>query len=698
VNFLEAISKLLYLLSNLHSEFKTRCMKKFTLLLLCSIGCFSAFSQDPAAPCCGIIHTDSKNNIVTIRDKQNGLLLQFKVAPVDINSLRIGDAVSVSDQLTKITAINNVPKTYLTLRPNYAAPCCGVINIQMQSAAPCCGVVSYTDNNTGKKFTMSVPKEIATTLKVGDKISWDNNNKLAVLQSSFGGINRQLKSYGYPATPDKTTTPVAANRNANNLKNDPAPETVTSETDKWQISTVKTIRKGMGRLNLDFPPGVEWSVDIYSDQNKFIINRSHETYKQKSTDLPPGNYNFKLNTVLVENVPVEEGKSTRLKSGIHEVGKNLHWELRSEDNTKFLTSGNKLIKMALPVGSYTLIEEKIKNKLVIADGVTGNAATQPNESTFWIVYNINVETSLGGNFFGTNFQMDNLELAWKIRIYDSTGTIYDVISTSSPAIAESQTYSMGVGRYNMKLNEVPINNVPLEEGSLTFLKAGYVYSSANNATWRLCDVSRKPLLDFRYSNFEHNDGTIFPVPPGSYLVQYSPGGNDYAFYPIAVRYEDVIDLSEVANNYEPTETDSWIMHPTQTNAIKGSLSTDFAPKAEWKIQIFARGSKLPFVNLSNSTITRNSRSYSLAPGKYRMVVSGVQVDDVQIKERYETRLKAGYISVIPTGPWSISRNSVILFSGNATRMVMLPVGRYDVSINGQTRSVTVVDNETIEVR
>src|SRR5687767_13910109 len=103
------------------------------------------------------------------------------------------------------------------------------------------------------------------------------------------------------------------------------------DSSRSEITQGKGIKKGMGRLSLAFPAGVYWSVDIYSAANKFIINRSIETYKLKHYDLAPGTYNLKLNTVLVENVVIEEGKVTRVKAGILEVGPGMHWELTTEN-------------------------------------------------------------------------------------------------------------------------------------------------------------------------------------------------------------------------------------------------------------------------------------------------------------------------------------------------------------------------------
>jgi hypothetical protein len=137
-----------------------------------------------------------------------------------------------------------------------------------------------------------------------------------------------------------------------------------SKNNTWSITPTKGIKKGMGRLNLVFPAGVEWSVDLYTEDHKFIINRSVATYKLKYSELAPGLYHFKLNTVMVENIPIEAGKTTTLKTGILEITSN-QWELRSTTGDKFLTSGNRPVKIALPVGKYQLIQDGVKRPVMV---------------------------------------------------------------------------------------------------------------------------------------------------------------------------------------------------------------------------------------------------------------------------------------------------------------------------------------------
>ena len=150
--------------------------------------------------------------------------------------------------------------------------------------------------------------------------------------------------------------------NAENITDASEPE---PEKGQWISQPVKGLGKNMGRLNLDFPAGVEWDVDIYSAANKFLINRS-SAGKHPSYPLAAGTYNIKLNTVHVNGVIIEEGKDTRLRTGILDIIFEGSWELRTE-NDKFLTSGNKPVKLALPVGRYIFKEEKNSRQVSITE-------------------------------------------------------------------------------------------------------------------------------------------------------------------------------------------------------------------------------------------------------------------------------------------------------------------------------------------
>ena len=158
-------------------------MKQIILSLLAPVvigGMFnSAFAQsEPGTPCCAIIAKDIKNNVVIARDHTTGRLYQFKTDALDIKAIKLNDAVNIS--AGKVSSISGAKRMYATVRPHYQEPCCGVVNIQPDPAEVCCSAVSFTNNTTNNTLSISVPKQIAATLKTGQAVSIDEATGMAV--------------------------------------------------------------------------------------------------------------------------------------------------------------------------------------------------------------------------------------------------------------------------------------------------------------------------------------------------------------------------------------------------------------------------------------------------------------------------------------------------------------------------------------
>lgn len=139
-------------------------------------------------------------------------------------------------------------------------------------------------------------------------------------------------------------------------------------TDKWTIKSNTKIKGELGRVNMNFPRGVEWSIDFSTTENKFITNRSSYSKHQPFYDVVPGNYNLTLNHITIENVSVEKGKETKLKTGFLHIISTRPWEIYSESKEKYYTSGNKPVKMALPAGRYLLNFEGKDYRVMIGEG------------------------------------------------------------------------------------------------------------------------------------------------------------------------------------------------------------------------------------------------------------------------------------------------------------------------------------------
>jgi hypothetical protein len=297
----------------------------------------------------------------------------FKTDNLDIKAIGKGDAVTINLQSKKITAISGAVRNYNIIQPDKAEPvgilatlridnaepintivtpkinnldpCCSVVSIQPDPLDPCCNIVSFKNNSTGVLSQLRAPKNISSTIKVGDPVYLDpvngmkiNNaepvNSFAIVQSSYGNSNGEMNSYGYPATSGDGAT---GNEKA---------------ADKWVITPVTTMKGVLGRLDINFPADVERDILIYQPaDNKFItsVSRNDKTYS-----IAPGEYRFTLTSVPVENVPIQKGHETRLKMGFLNVVSEGDWHLYNDTKETQYTSGNKQKKIALPVGNYQL--------------------------------------------------------------------------------------------------------------------------------------------------------------------------------------------------------------------------------------------------------------------------------------------------------------------------------------------------------
>jgi hypothetical protein len=73
---------------------------------------------------------------------------------------------------------------------------------------------------------------------------------------------------------------------------------------------------------------------------------------------------------MVERIPIVIGQETLLRVGFLVIQRTGHWDLYDESKSKFLTSGNKQVKIVLPVGSYQLKQNGKYTLLVVTEGST----------------------------------------------------------------------------------------------------------------------------------------------------------------------------------------------------------------------------------------------------------------------------------------------------------------------------------------
>lgn len=319
--------------------------------------------------------------------------------------------------------------------------------------------------------------------------------------------NRLMAAAG-AVLPEYFETCESAEEFIKNAGSNANPSTEEPGNDKWTSKPFTGLAEGMGRLNLEFPDGIDWRVDIYNAANKFITNRS-SALKHPSHPLAAGTYNIKLNTVPVQGVIIKPGKETRIRYGVLDIKFPGSWELRTE-NDKFLTSGNKPKKLALPVGRYILKEAKNPRTVTVTELPEESMDEQPEEvkedekqEEKWTMKN----TGAGGLMGKLDLNYPKSE--WDMAIFnESTGEYVQTISGSNN-LADLE---LGPGKYKLVLNNVPVEGVPVESGSITALKVGALDVKANSA-WTLWDSEGK-------NHFKTENGAVMKIfPVGKYVIK-----------------------------------------------------------------------------------------------------------------------------------------------------------------------------------
>ncbi len=496
--------------------------------------------------------------------------------------------------------------------------------------------------------------------------------------------------------------------------------------EKWKVTAMKGITKGMGRLNLVFPDSVIWSVDIYSSANKFLDN--HSIMDRRNADdtknyyeLTPGIYNFKLNTVMVENVPIEEGKETRLKAGVLEITTAGNWELRNETKEKFLTSGNQPKKFALPVGNYQLKEGGGFRMVQIVDEIRDPGDVPDNFIVVGDKYVMTpIESSTSEKFQKTEGRLIMKYNALPIGNNSSyTEPIYMAITKSgeTETIYECNsncpaTYTLPVGNYDIRFGIHPIKddsdllilqNIPILKEYETRLKIGFLRAVNASGTSRISEDSPNS----RHLLF-YNNGSWVPIPVGNYVLAFDYLGR----YSLAIidSQQYVLQPLDSLSVPNPRYDISDILNKPSTLKLKyGRLNTTF-PNAE-NAYI---GIEIPNAYGYNSIKLNDLKYYDAPPGPYRVLLlkkNTLPPVDIVIQAGKETRLKAGYLYArisegdVSAQAWKLYgiKNYlpdlyIACFSGMGRHTLVLPVGFYALFINTRYYYLYIKDGETLTFR
>ena len=94
----------------------------------------------------------------------------------------------------------------------------------------------------------------------------------------------------------------------------------------------------------------------------------------------------------------------------------------------------------------------------------------------------------------------------------------------------------------------------------------------------------------------------------------------------------------------------------------------------------------------------SDRSFSLIPGTYDVTVSGKKTKEVIVQKGMDTRIKGGVLNVVATGTWTLydEKKDRQVYYSVSPKKIGLPVGTYQLEINGTMQQVIIKDGETVD--
>lgn len=138
---------------------------------------------------------------------------------------------------------------------------------------------------------------------------------------------------------------------------------------------------------------------------------------------------------------------------------------------------------------------------------------------------------------------------------------------------------------------------------------------------------------------------------------------------------------EISKKDTAKVSDKWVITPViNMKGVLGRLDINFPADVERDILIRQQADD-KFI----TSVSRNDKTYTIAPGKYRFVLTTVPVENVPIQKGHETRLKAGFLNIVSEGDWHLYNETKekLYTTSNKPKKMVLPVGSYQIKLGLQ---------------
>jgi hypothetical protein len=289
--------------------------------------------------------------IVLARNPTTGRTFLFKATALEAKNLKVGDPIDADLVSHKITSIKGVTTNHAEFEPNGIDPCCGITKLEAKTLEPCCGIITISNNATGQTYSFNINESylgeteknlsVLHQLSTGQPVMMNAANNYVLIKTTMNG---QPAYYSYPV--NKTM------------------ESGGSNSQAWEMQTDPSLKGVTGQLVLQMPK----EIPIRSHLQAFAAGESKAAtswFGNNVGKLMPGSYDIVIEKYKLSNVPIEKGKTTRLKVGLLNFTPRQPVTIVDGNQQKFTMAGP--FKIVLPVGTY-YIDGKKDRAFVMKDG------------------------------------------------------------------------------------------------------------------------------------------------------------------------------------------------------------------------------------------------------------------------------------------------------------------------------------------
>ncbi|MEX2244126.1 MAG: hypothetical protein WD716_09810 [Fimbriimonadaceae bacterium] len=319
-----------------------------------------AFASSLVEPCCNVVSVDALKGTVQVRNNFTGRLMQINSAEL-AKTLKAGDALDADADMKQLTQIKGVARTVALVEPDALEPCCAIVTIAKDKSIAN-ALLSGVITNAGKPYDAVAPFYGIVVVK--DRVS----GAFHVLDTAVLIARAELAG--------ATASPMTMSKTLDDLKVDD-PIWISGKHGMFKSKGVTYAFKLRGADNDGGPWVVEpdakavgrygiirtnWHDRAGSAFQAIYVYLPGEREKQeyyefwkKEHSVMEGEYDIKINGMILEKVPIKSGHATRILLGAIHSTAPFATQLvinDSQDRRVNAIQGGNII--ALPIGTYNL--------------------------------------------------------------------------------------------------------------------------------------------------------------------------------------------------------------------------------------------------------------------------------------------------------------------------------------------------------